>query len=159
MAGDWDVDEGSFWGVALAIVVVAAVAAAAVFMVADAFSENALVVGFDEPQLLDIWNVMIVAAFFTFLGMLVFRLLLAVVPAGDVLYTVIGTLFLLVSFLAIAKVDATTGNQIWLVAMHVTTYVVAVPVANSMVERMATRKPKLPPPSSPSAQVPPPPTV
>jgi H+/Cl- antiporter ClcA len=147
MAGDWDVDEGSFWGIAVAIVVVAALAAASVFMVADAFSEDALLVGFDDPQVLDIWTVMMVAAFFTFLGMLVLRLLLAVVPGGDVFYTVIGTLFLLVSFLAIAQVDTTRGNQVWLITMHVATYIVAVPVANSMLGRMATRKPKLPPPA------------
>ncbi len=147
MAGDWDVDEGSFWGIAVAIVVVAALAAASVFMVADAFSEDALLVGFDDPQVLDIWNVMMVAAFFALLGMLVLRVLLAAVPGGDIFYTVIGTLFLLVSFLAIAKVDSTIGNQVWLVAMHVATYIVAVPVANSMLGRMATRKPKLPPPA------------
>jgi hypothetical protein len=159
MAGDWDVDEGSFWGIAVAIVVVAALAAAAVFMVGDAFSEDALLAGFDDPQVLDIWNVMMVAAFFTFLGMLVLRLLLAAVPAGDVFYTVIGTLFLLVSFLAIARVDTTVGNQVWLITMHVTTYIVAVPVANSMLGRMAVKKPKFPPPAAPPAQIPPPPAV
>ena len=148
MAGDWDVDEGSFWGTAVAIVVVAALAAAAVFMVADAFSGDSLLVGFDDPQILDIWNVMLVAVFFAFLGMLVLRLLLAVVPAGDVFYTVIGTLFLLVSFLAIANVDAPTGNQVWLMMMHLATYIVAVPMATSMLGRMATKKPKLPLPPS-----------
>ena len=158
MAGDWDVDEGSFWGIAVAIVVVAALAAAAVFMVADAFSEDALLVGIDEPQVLDIWNVMIVAAFFAFLGMVVLRILLGVVPAGDVFYTVIGTLFLLVSFVAIAKVDAPAVNQVWLIALHTTTYIVAVPVANSMLGRMAVRKPKFPRPD-PSAPMPPPPVV
>ena len=158
MAGDWDVDEGSFWGVAVAITVVAALAAAAVFMVADAFSEDALLVGIDEPQVLDIWNVMIVAAFFAFAGMLVLRLLLAAVPGGDIFYTVIGTLFLLVSFVAIARVDAPAANQAWLIALHTTTYIVAVPVANSMLGRMAARKPKLPPPD-PSAPMPPPPVV
>lgn len=147
MAGDWDVDEGSFWGVAVAIAVVAALAAAAVFMVADAFSEDALLVGIDDPQVLDIWNVMVVAAGFAFAGMLVLRLLLAAVPGGDIFYTVIGTLFLLVSFVAVARVDASTGNKVWLITMHTATYIVAVPVANSMLGRMATRKPKLPPPT------------
>jgi H+/Cl- antiporter ClcA len=155
MAGDWDVDEGSFWGIALAIVVVAALAAASVFMVADAFYEDALYVGFDDPEVLDIWTVMMVAAFFTFIGMLVLRLLLAAVPGGDIFYTVIGTLFLFVSFIAIARVDTTAGNQAWLIAMHSATYIVAVPVANSMLPRMATRKPKLPPP----AAIPPPPAT
>lgn len=146
MAGDWDVDEGSFWGVAVAIAVVAALAAAAVFMVADAFSDEALLAGMDEPQVLDLWNVVLVAAFFAFAGMLVLRLLLAAVPGGDIFYTVIGTLFLPVSFLAIASVDAPLGNQVWLLTMHVATYIVAVPVANSMLSRVATRKPKFQPP-------------
>ena len=158
MAGDWDVDEGSFWGVAVAIAVVAALAAAAVFMVADAFSEEALLVGLDEPEVLDIWNVMMVAAFFAFAGMLVLRLLLQVVPAGDIFYTVIGTLFLLVSLLAIANVDTTAGNQVWLIAMHTATYIVAVPVATSMLGRVATRKPKFQPPPTPSAPMQPPPS-
>jgi H+/Cl- antiporter ClcA len=157
MASDWDVDEGSFWGIAIAIVVVAALAAAAVFMLADAFSEDAIVVGIDEAQVLDIWNVIMVAAFFAFLGMLVFRLLLALVPAGDIFYTVIGTLFLLVSLIVIARVDASSGNSVWLIGMHLATYIVAVPVANSMLGRMATRKPKFPPPSAPTASMPPPP--
>jgi uncharacterized membrane protein YhaH (DUF805 family) len=157
MAGDWDVDEGSFWGIAVAIIVVAALAAAAVFMVADAVSEDALLVGFDEPQVLDVWNVMLVAAFFAALGMLTLRLLLAVVPAGDVFYTVIGTLILLVSFSAVANVDASGGTKLWLIGMHVATYIVAVPMANSMLGRMATRKPKFAPPPTPTEQMPPPP--
>jgi hypothetical protein len=157
MAGDWDVDEGSFWGIAVAITVVAALAAAAVFMVADAFSEDALLVGFDDPQVLDVWNVMLVAAFFSFLGMLVLRLLLAAVPAGDVFYTVIGTLFLLVSLAAIARVDASGENKAWLIGMHISAYIVAVPMANSMLSRMATRKPKFAPPLAPTEQMPPPP--
>jgi hypothetical protein len=146
MAGDWDVDEGSFWGVAVAIAVVAALAAAAVFMVADAFSDEALLVGIDDPEVLTIVNVMVVAAFFAFVGMLALRLLLAAVPGGDIFYTVIGTLFLPVSFLAIAKVDTSLGNQVWLITMHVATYIVAVPVASSMLSRVATRKPKFQPP-------------
>lgn len=159
MAGDWDVDEGSFWGVAFAIAIVAALAAAAVFMVADAFAEDALLVGIDEPQVLDIWNVVMVAAFFAIAGMLVLRLLLAVVPGGDIFYTVIGTLFYLVSFIAVARVDTDVGNQLWLIAMHTATYVVAVPVANSMLGRVATRRPKFQPPPDASPPMPPPPAV
>jgi hypothetical protein len=62
------------------------------------------------------------------------------VPRGDLFFGLLGTLFLLISFVPLAQLDVTTANKLWLAAMHLTVYIFVVPILSGSVNRVATRR-------------------
>jgi membrane-bound ClpP family serine protease len=70
----------------------------------------------------------------------VWYLLLLFVPRGDLFFGLLGTLFLLISFVPLAQFDVSTANKLWLAAMHLTVYIFVVPILSGSVNRVATRR-------------------
>lgn len=141
MAGDWKVDGGRLWTIGIVTSIVAAIAAAVVWLFATEVFDTVLFVAGpgQDPQEL---NVGLVLGFAFVMGILatgVLHLLLAFVPRGEVFFGVIATLVLLVSFIPLATLDVTTENKLWLAAMHIAVYIIVVPTLAGSIDGLATR--------------------
>jgi hypothetical protein len=143
MSGDWNVNGGRLWAIGATTALVGALAAAVVWLFATQVFDETLLVqqgSSGDLQELGVGTVLIVAFVMGLIAVGVWYLLLLFVPRGDLFFGLLGTLFLLISFVPLAQFDVSTANKLWLAAMHLTVYVFVVPILSGSVNRVATRR-------------------
>lgn len=140
MSGDWYVNTGRLWATGVTTALVAALAAAVVWLFATQVFDEMLLVSSPGGGLqeLGVGPVLLVGFVMGIVATGVLYLLLRYVPRGDLFFGLLGTLFLLISLIPIAQLDVTTANKLWLAAMHVTVFIFVVPVLSGSITRVAT---------------------
>lgn len=144
MTGDWDINVGRLWTTGATISLMGALGAGVVWFIATQFFDQVLEVSTGSSgdlRELSIWMTMGFAFFVGLLATALLHVLLAFVPRGQVYFTTIGTLVLLLSAIPITNLDVPTSNKVWLGIMHIVTYAFVVPGLTAAVPRVATLKP------------------
>ena len=144
MAGDWRVRPGRLWAVGVTTTVIAALAAIVAWLIGEAILDEPILVqgSSGDVEELTAAPILLIVGIAGLAATLLMHLLLAYVPNGDAYFFTIGTLVLLVSFLAIIPLDVSTANKLWLGVMHITVYAFIVPGLAGAVPRVATKVPR-----------------
>lgn len=135
MSGDYEVDAQAFWTGGAAVAVIASIAAVVTQLVLQLIFDTTLTEGGGSE--LSYWKTFGVAFVVSIIGMGVLHLFLAGVPRGKTLWQLLASLVLIASLIPITQLDSAGDNKLFLLFMHLVTYLFAVPTIMGMVPRVA----------------------
>jgi hypothetical protein len=135
MSGDYEVDARAFWTGATAVAAIASMAAVVTQLVLQLIFDTTLTEGSGAE--LSYWKTFGVAFAATLVGMGVLHLFLAGVPRGKTLWQLLASLVLIASLIPITQLDSAGDNKLFLLFLHLVTYLFAVPTMVGMIPRVA----------------------